>query len=114
MQTLLIIFHYRNSQRIVHIPFFAPTTSTSPSNLRRCEMQLKQARKDASASFGTLIALGESIMAEENQKYLDDTALPLVAASLPGLHFRVQKCYALLLIATKTVSANLCVMFKFC
>ena len=53
-------------------------------------MKLKQARKDASASFGTLVDLGELIMAEENQHYLDDTALPLVAASLPSVHFRVQ------------------------
>ena len=47
-------------------------------------MKLKQARKNASASFATSVALGELIMAEENQHYLDDTALPLVAASLKG------------------------------
>ena len=70
-------------------------------------MKLKQARKDASASFGTLVALGESIMAEENQHYLDDTAPPLVATSLPSVHFRVQKCYALPLTAAKTVSTFL-------
>ena len=93
----------------MHIPFFAPTTPTSPSNLRRCEMKLKQASKDAS---GTLVALGESIMAEENQHYLDDTALPLVATSLPSVHFRVQKCYALLLTAAKTVSTFFKVMLN--
>lgn len=67
-------------------------------------MKLKQARIDASASFGTLVALGESLMTEKSQHYLDHTALPLVATCLPGVHFRVQKCYALLLTAAYTVS----------
>lgn len=66
---------------------------------------LKQARMDASASFGVMIALGNSMMPEESQDYIDQVAVPLVVDCLPSVHFRVQKCYGLLLTAAKLVSA---------
>ena len=44
---------------------------------------------------------GESALAN----YLDQTVLPLVTECLPNVHFRVQKCYAMLLTAAKLVSA---------
>ena len=70
-------------------------------------MMLKKARVDASASIGSMIALGASLMSQESQHYLDQIALPLVTEYLPNVHFRVQKCYALLLTAAKLVSIHI-------
>lgn len=71
----MIVNPCRNSQRILHIPFFPPKKSTSPAQLQRCEIMLKQARMDASASFGVMIAHGNSMMPEESQDYIDQVAL---------------------------------------
>ena len=69
-------------------------------------MALKQARMNASASFGVMVSLGNAMKSEESQEYIDQVALPLVVDCLPLVHFRVQKCYALLLAAAKLVSAS--------
>ena len=68
---------------------------------------LKEARIKASSSIGLMIALGHYLLSPEVQSQLDETILPVVIDHLPPVHFRVQKCYALLLMAAKLVSENL-------
>lgn len=105
----------RNSQRILHVPFFSPTKPASPSDLRTQEMLLKQARVKASASIGVMIALGYRLLSPEVQEYLDRVVLPVVAEHLSTVHFRVQKCYALLLTSAQQVHEYLkvCITFNF-
>ncbi len=67
-------------------------------------MKLKEARVNASSSIGIMIGLGRSLVSAESQLHLNDHVLPFVIQYLPNVHFRVQKCYALLLTAAKLVS----------
>lgn len=76
----------------------------SPIQLRKSEMMLKDARKNASSSIGILIEMGDQLLARNAQQFRDEIVLPLVVEKLPTVHFRVQKCYALLLTAAKLVS----------
>ena len=85
------------------MPFFPPSKPVTPSDLRRQEMLLKEARGRASASIGEMISLGHQLLTPQVQTYMERTVLPLVIDKLPNLHFRVQKCYALLLTAAKLV-----------
>ena len=97
------IYPCRNSQRILHIPFFSPSRPASPSDLRTQEMLLKQARVEASASICVMIALGYRLLSPEVQKYLDQVVLPVVTEHLSTVLFRMQKCYALLLTSAQQV-----------
>ena len=78
----------------------------TPSGLRQQEMQLKKARDSASSSIGEMVSLGELLLTTQVQTYMEQAVLPLVIEQLPDLHFRVQKCYALLLTAAKLVGCN--------
>ena len=91
---------------MLHIPFFAPEKPSSPMQLRKMEMMLKTARINASASIGVMISMGKMLLTTRVQEYLEQQLLPLVVQQLPNVHFRVQKCYALLLTAAKLVSYN--------
>lgn len=99
-------FFYRHSQRILHIPFFSPIRSVSPMELRKSEMMLKKVRKNASSSIGSLIALGDQLLSSKSQRFLEKELLPVIVKKLHAVHFRVQKCYALLLTAAHLVSYN--------
>jgi hypothetical protein len=66
-------------------------------------MLLKEARGRASASIGEMISLGHHLLTPQVQTYMERMVLPLVIDKLPNLHFRIQKCYALLLTAAKLV-----------
>ena len=67
---------------------------------------------DASASIGSMIALGNLLLSQES---LDQTVLPLVTECLSNVnvHFRAQKRYTLLLTAAKLVSAQILITFDF-
>ena len=80
-------------------------------------MLLKQARVEASASIGVMIALGYRLLSPEVQKYLDQVVLPVVTEHLSTVHFRMQKCYALLLTSAQQVHEYMylkfCITFNF-
>ena len=99
-------FPHRHSQRIIHIPFFPPTKCLNPTELRENELSLKEARNNASAGIGILISIGRKIVAPDWQEHLNNTVLPYVMKELPRVHFRVQKSYALLLVASELVRNN--------
>lgn len=65
---------------------------------------MKQARNAASASIGDIIALGEALVQEDTVHFYERKVLPFVQSELPGVHYRVQKCYALVLTVAKLVS----------
>ena len=88
----------RNSQRIVHIPFFEVET---PADAHLQEA-LRKATKQASASIGALIAVGDKLL--QSRKYLSERIMPFVMDRAEGLPHRVQKCYGLVLLAAKEVS----------
>ena len=97
-------FLIRNSQRIVHIPFDKPMTNYSPSRFKD-ETKLKKARSMASSSIGEVIDMGRVLMSKNAQDYLHQNVLPMVCEKLPKVHFRIQKCYALILTAAQVVSS---------
>lgn len=82
------------------------------SHLRQNEILLKEARKNASSGIGTMISLGHTLVSCEVQSYLNTSVLPMVIEHLPDAHFRVQKCYALLLTAAKLVSEHYMNLYK--
>ena len=90
---------YRNCHRIVHIPFFPASQPLSPVEQARHETALIDARAAASGSIGELIKLGEKLSSY-------DSLLPFVCTHLPDVHFRVQKCYALVLNTAELVSEH--------
>ena len=102
---VMLIDMYRKSQRILHIPFFPPSCGPSPQKQLKYQAQLKQARKGASASVGLLIQLGSKLRAPSAQKELKDM-MPQICKRLPGVHLRVQNCYAQLLVVADLVSFN--------
>lgn len=69
---------------------------------------MKAAREQASAGIGCVISMGCDLLSAEKQAYIQSTILRRVSETLPELHFRVQKCYALVLTATEMVSVNRC------
>lgn len=97
----------RNSQRILHIPFFSPVRSPESTELRENEIRLKEARKNASSAIGILIAIGHRIASPDMQQHLSNITLPFVIGKIPHVHFRVQKSYALLLLVSQLLCEHL-------
>ena len=69
-------------------------------------MLLNKARDRASASIGEMVSLGHHLLTQQVQTYMEQTVLPIVIDQLPDLHFRVQKCYALLLTACRPIATS--------
>ena len=74
-----------------------------PCELLKCEALLKESRKKSSAAVGHVIKLGSQLLSEEVTKHMQDVILPFVCEKLDSVHFCVQKCYSLLLTASKLV-----------
>ena len=66
--------------------------------MRDVETKLKDARRNASAATGHMIAVRCHLLSPEAQAYLTKAVLPFVSRNLPNVHFRVQKCSQLLLV----------------
>ena len=103
----VLLSHYRSAQRIVHIPFFAPSKPVSPSEHAKHEALLKEARSDASAAVGEIIRMGDHLVSASVQDHMKSQILPFVIQHTPSLHYRVQKCYALAQTAAELVSYSL-------
>ena len=71
--------------------------------MRDVEMKLKDARRNASAAIGHMIAVRCHLLSPEAQAYLTKSLLPFVSQNLPNVHFRVQKSYSQLLLVCKIV-----------
>ncbi len=94
----------RNAQRIVHIPFFEPAILVSEAEQLRSEDSMGEARKRASGAIGQVILLQKPLVAPQTRAYVGEHLLPFVATLLPNVHYRVKKCYALVLVAARLVS----------
>ena len=97
-------FYCRNAQRIVHIPFFPPTCSFSPSQNLELETQLKAAMEKSSACIGKLIELGERFSSARTTQQMEEKILPFVTEHLSCLPPRVIKGYSILMMMAKLVS----------
>ena len=96
----------RNTQRIIHIPFYPPRESPSPTLQVENEMKMRAARTMASASMGHIISLGKELVSADRQQHINANILPFVCKHLPTVHYRVQKCYALMLAVAELVSVR--------
>ena len=88
----------------MHIPFFTGSVPVPLTEQIQQERAMKEARHAASASIGNIIALGEDISREDTMHFFEQKVLPFVQSKLPGVHYRVQKCYSLVLTVAKLVS----------
>ena len=70
---------------------------------RANELQLLEARQNASSSIGVMVAMARLINSVQFRDVLDQKVLPYVEVKLPGLHFRLHKSYSLLLMITNVV-----------
>jgi hypothetical protein len=93
----VIINAYRNAQRIIHVPFFNPRNATSEAEQLVFEEKMASARSSAAAAIGHLIRMREPLVSERMRQYIGQHMLPFVSSHLPNVHFRVKKCYALVL-----------------
>lgn len=100
---MCLCVYFRNSQRIVHIPFFEPDKITSPSELIKSEALLREVRSVSSGAIGLIIRIGSELTSDNARQALSDVVLPFVCEHLTNSHFRVQKCYALMLSAAYRV-----------
>lgn len=95
---------FRNSQRILHIPFFIPNQrkTDQPEQQLQREARMKRARKNASASVGELIVIGTTMV--NSMERLKKEIFPQVTKLLPNVHTRTQKCYAQIIMVAEIVS----------
>ena len=106
------VFFYRNSQRILHIPFFSPEVSICQEELSKNEERLKKARHNASSSVGAVIELGSRLTSPAVRRKMRKHFLPYVTKHL-NAHFRVQKCYTLALATADLVSLIISIISQY-
>lgn len=94
---------YRNAQRIIHVPFFKPRNTTSAAEQLVIEEKMAAARSSAAAAIGHIIRMREPLVSERMRQYIGQHMLPFVSSLLPNVHFRVKKCYALVLATANLV-----------
>ena len=94
----------RNAQRVIHIPFYKAYIVNSESVQLELEEKMADRRSYALAAIGHLIRMLEPLTSPEMREYIGEHLLPFVASHLPNVHFRVKKCYALVLAAGWLVS----------
>lgn len=97
-------FVRRNAQRIVHVPFKA--IESSVVNIQghlEFEDSLSKARKESSGAIGYITSLATLLVSKSARNYTKKMLLPFVAKHLPSVHLRVQKCYALVIVAARLV-----------
>ena len=67
-------------------------------------MKMRAARTMASASMGHIVLLGKKLVSVDRQRHINTKILPYICKHLPTVHYRVQKCYALMLAVAELVS----------
>ena len=93
----------RNTQRIIHIPFFTPNGGSSMSGKHELEVKLRDMLDNASSCIGEFIALGEKFTSKDTIKQLEEIVIPFVCSHLHGLSYRVIKGYAMVVMMMKLV-----------
>lgn len=95
---------YRNVQRIVHIPFFEPIHISNNARQLEVEDAIIECRKACSSGVGHLIDFRESLVSPVTREYMGKYLLPFISQYMPNVHYRVKKCYALVIMAAALVS----------
>ena len=96
-----IIITIRNVQRVIHVPFYTPVIASSDGEQLILEERMSITRQNASAAIGHIIRMKKPLLShvQEMREHIGQSLLPFVSANLPGVYFRVKKCYALVLAA---------------
>ena len=94
---------FRKAQRIVHIIFNKPDTTTIHNQVE-LEDSIAKMRSDLSAAVSCIIKMGKVLVSQDTRMYIADTLMPFISENLPSLHHRVKKCYSLVLVAVKLVN----------
>lgn len=98
------MFHDRNAQRIVHIPFYPAMEISSTANQLESEEQMLQARENASKAIGYVIAMQDALKSATTRDYIRNTLLPYIGRLMPNIHPRARKCYGMVLVVARLVS----------
>lgn len=97
------MFHYRNVQRIVHVPFYPALESPSVVNQLESEERMLQAREIASKAIGYIIAMQRALKSSTTKDYIGKTLLPYIGKLMPDVHPRTRKCYGMVLLVARLV-----------
>lgn len=88
----------------MHIPFFESAAPISEAAQLKNEDALNAIRSTTSSSIGYIIKLRGLITSESARGYIGNQLLPFLGIHMPNVHYRVKKCYALIIVAARLVS----------
>lgn len=89
---------------MIHVPFYTPVMTSTDGEQLMLEERMSMTRRNASAAIGHLIKLKKPLVSKEMREHIGQSLLPFVSGCLPDVHFRVKKCYALVLATGRLVS----------
>ena len=92
----------------VHIPPFPGSMPVLLTEQVQQEREMKEARNAAFAAFRGISTMGKHIVHADTSCFYEQKVLPFVVSKLPSVHYKVQKCYALVLTIAKLGSMILC------
>jgi hypothetical protein len=96
----------RKVQRIIHIPFFKAECVISEAEHIQIDDKLVQTRGSLSSCIGYLISLREALTSPISRNFIGENLMPFISQHMPSVHYRLKKCYALILASARLVSCN--------
>jgi hypothetical protein len=95
----------RKVQRIIHIPFFKAECVISEAEHIQIDDKLVQTRGSLSSCIGYLISLREALTSPISRNFIGENLMPFISQHMPSVHYRLKKCYALILASARLLCA---------